>query len=376
MGRRSRPLLCALCVLFLGSCSGSPGSSSSSEGLKIEETLITPEVIRTLAITAPEPPLAAGHDAKADTYRIGAGDVLRITLQIASDTGAGMQGLSENTAYVSGRDEYIVGPDGAIQYPFIGAFSIGGKTTFEAARSLSAELKAQKIYRDPFVNIRVVDFRSQTVNVTGEVKKPGALPIIETPYTVLSALQTTDGILETADLSGAVLTRSDGKRIPLNLNRLLKEGHAENNLTLLPGDTLHIPNNDANKILVFGEIAKPQVITMQTGSRHSIASALGEVGGWNPMSASMSHLYVLRSLPPVAREGGEAQPVVGIYRLDASSPEAFVLADQFTLRPRDVVYVSTRGITDWNRFVSQIVPTPFTYFLGNYSTYTQWRTTN
>jgi polysaccharide export outer membrane protein len=187
---------------------------------------------------------------------------------------------------------------------------------------------------------------------------------------VLSAIQAVEGTLESADLSASVLVRADGKRIPLNLTRMLKGGAPEHNLTLLPGDTLHIPNNDANKVLVFGEVIKPQTITIESGKRQSMATALAQVGGWNPVSASMTHFYVLRNLPPEkTTPDADPQPVVGVYRLDASSADAWLLADQFTLRPRDVVYATTRGITEWNRFISQVIPTPFTYFFGGYTTY-------
>ena len=46
-----------------------------------------------------------------------------------------------------------------------------------------------------------------------------------------------------------------------------------------------------------------------------------------------------------------------MYRLDASSAEAMLLATHFQLEPRDVVYIAPTGLTNWNRVVSQILPT-------------------
>ena len=45
-----------------------------------------------------------------------------------------------------------------------------------------------------------------------------------------------------------------------------------------------------------------------------------------------------------------------VYHLNAKSPVAFALADQFRLQPGDVVFVGAAGITRWNRFVSQLLP--------------------
>jgi polysaccharide export outer membrane protein len=46
-----------------------------------------------------------------------------------------------------------------------------------------------------------------------------------------------------------------------------------------------------------------------------------------------------------------------IYHLDASSADALLLATQFQLRPRDVVFVSTYKLAQWNRVMAQILPT-------------------
>lgn len=51
-----------------------------------------------------------------------------------------------------------------------------------------------------------------------------------------------------------------------------------------------------------------------------------------------------------------------IYRLDASSADAMLLANHFAMRPRDVVYVAATELTGWNRFIQQVLPTIQTIF--------------
>ena len=52
---------------------------------------------------------------------------------------------------------------------------------------------------------------------------------------------------------------------------------------------------------------------------------------------------------------GRNEPTV--YHLDAKSPVALMLAEQFDLQPRDVVYVDPAPLANWNRVISLILPT-------------------
>jgi polysaccharide export outer membrane protein len=85
---------------------------------------------------------------------------------------------------------------------------------------------------------------------------------------------------------------------------------------------------------------------MQKG-RMSLAEALSADGGLELTAAKASEIYLIR--------GNYEAPT--IYRLDASSADAFLLAVQLPLRPRDVVYVSTTGLARWSRTMGQLLPT-------------------
>jgi polysaccharide export outer membrane protein len=84
-----------------------------------------------------------------------------------------------------------------------------------------------------------------------------------------------------------------------------------------------------------------------TQGRMTLAEALGDSEWFDLATANPAQIFVLR--------GNYDAP--SIYHLDASSADAILLAAQFPLRPRDVVYVSTRGLTHWNRAMTQILPT-------------------
>jgi polysaccharide export outer membrane protein len=48
------------------------------------------------------------------------------------------------------------------------------------------------------------------------------------------------------------------------------------------------------------------------------------------------------------------QPV--IYKLDAWEPEALLVAEQFPMQPRDLVFVNPTGPTMVGRFIGQFIP--------------------
>ncbi len=49
-----------------------------------------------------------------------------------------------------------------------------------------------------------------------------------------------------------------------------------------------------------------------------------------------------------------------IFQLNAESPDALILADQFPLQAHDTVFVGTAGVTQWSRVLNQILPSSFT----------------
>ena len=82
--------------------------------------------------------------------------------------------------------------------------------------------------------------------------------------------------------------------------------------------------------------------------RMSLAEAISDAGGFNPLSANTGQLYVIRN-------GANNRPQ--IWHLNAASPDALVLADRFDLQPRDIVYVDPTGVTRFGRVLSNILPT-------------------
>jgi len=291
-------------------------------------------------------------------YRVGPQDVLQVTVWDHPEltTPAGQFRTSAETGN-------LVRQDGTIFYPYIGVVHVAGKTLEEIRRILAKKLA--RYIEKPQVDVRVAAFRSQKVYVTGEVMKPGVLPITDAPLHVLEAIQQAGGVVRQtggsnvfgqqameADLEHVKLTR-DGHVYTIDVLAMLQGGDMSANVLLKNGDVLHVPDNYGNKVFVMGEVKSPSALPIHHG-RMSLAEALGLAGGVDMATSEPGNVYVIRGGELAGSQGLKADFAPTVYHLNADSPDALILADQFRLRPHDVVFVSTAPITRWGRVLNQL----------------------
>jgi polysaccharide biosynthesis/export protein len=102
--------------------------------------------------------------------------------------------------------------------------------------------KLKKYVADPRVTVVVTAMNSRRVFVTGEVVHSG--PIALLPHmTMLQALSQA-GFTQFANLKGIYLLRTQNGRqvkLPFNYKDVVKGNHPEQNIVLIPGDTLVVP---------------------------------------------------------------------------------------------------------------------------------------
>src|SRR5215213_7235667 len=270
-------------------------------------------------------------------YRIGPNDILSIIVwehpELTSPAG------KFGTAEEGGR---LVSPDGTIFFPYAGTVRVAGKTLEEVRAMLTNALA--RVIENPQLDVRVASYRSQRIYVVGEVETPGPLPITDVPTTVLDAISKAGRVTERADLVHATLTR-DGKPYAINLLAMYENGDMTENIVLEGGDALHIPDRSRQRVYVLGEVPEPTTLVIDDGTMN-LTEALGGAGFANPETAAPAYTYVIRGTAEKPR----------IFRLFGKSPAAFVLADQFQLKPQDVVYVESKQLTRWSRVLNLLLP--------------------
>ncbi len=332
-------------VALLAGCTGMMMNPPDAPGVIIEP--ITADLIQQMAANRESPDalqVASGELGGQQEYQyfIQARDVLNILVWEHPELSFPADQFQRTES-----PGYLVSKEGAIFYPHIGKVFVAGKT-LEQARNILTK-KISEFIRNPQLDVRITSYRSQKAHVLGQVKIPGAQPITDVPLTMVRALGIAGGVTPDADLTGVTLKR-DERTFAIDLLAVLKDGNISQNIVLMDGDILHIPDQSFRKVYVMGELFRQKSLLIAQNRRSmSLTEALSEVGGVNHVTSSPGRIYIVRGDPNKPDERN-------IFHLNAASPDALVLGDHFQLKPRDLVYVGTAGVTRWNRVISQLLP--------------------
>lgn len=361
--------LLSACAMAPGMRMGAESEHTDAMGDAAPPGTLTPITTSLIAEQRKTASTGVSKDVKklfgqGKAYRIGRSDVVNIVVWGHPELGLTPATSNRSMGSTSQADVgngYNVNPDGTIQFPFIGPIKIAGLTENEAREKLTQHLA--KYIQDPQITVRVQAYRHGRIYVDGEVRVPGLQTLDDVPMTLPEAINRAGGFSEEADRSSIALTRAD-KTIEIDLPKLTRHGVNPNRILLTGGDLLRVRNEDESKVFIMGEVWTPRAMPLHDG-RLSLTEALGEAGGPDPWTADPGQIYVVRKLP-VELGGENALPE--IYHLDASSPSAFVLANDFQLQPRDVVYVDPAPVVRWNRFISNLIPSYNSLFINTRNT--------
>ena len=195
----------AVLLLVLVACGGTPASSYSTGDSGAEQ-------------------------ASDDDYIIGPGDSLQVFVWGHDDLTTSVQ----------------VRPDGQISTPLVEDMEAAGKTPTKLARDV--EIVLGEYVRSPTVTIILQGFVGEygrQIRVVGQAAEPQALPYRD-GMTVLDVMIEVGGLSEFASGNKAKIVRKvNGQEIAIKvrLNDLINKGEMEENVRILPGDVLIIPES-------------------------------------------------------------------------------------------------------------------------------------
>lgn len=280
---------------------------------------------------------------KAGPYKIGAGDILQIVVWDHPELAAALGQPAQTAKTSDPASGFAVNSNGDVTFPFATPIHAAGMTAEQVQNELRAKLG--KTFQDPEVTVRVASYRAWQVYVDGAVRSPGAQAINDIPMTLTEAINRAGGFGPDADRSHLIITRN-GQSHVLNVTQMIAHGNSPADIMLKSGDMLRVGTREDSLAFVMGEVNKPTAVLPNQDGRLTLGEALNQAGFISATTSDAKQLYVIRQ--------NGATPK--IYHLDASSPVSMLLANQFDLQSKDVVYVDNNSLVRFNRVLSLLLP--------------------
>lgn len=183
-------------------------------------------------------------------YILQAGNVIEISINELST-------MNKNPAE---PESYLIDQEGNIFHRRFGLVRLGGLSVDKAQTTL-AEM-SRRYFREPVVNIDVIELTSRSVFVFGEVNRPGIYPI-EGNVRLAEFLANIGGLTAKADLGKIVVTRENGKPITFDLEEYLFKRVDNKNIYLENGDRIVVLSRSRGFFVRLAEKIQPFSILFQ-----------------------------------------------------------------------------------------------------------------
>ncbi|MGK5594405.1 MAG: polysaccharide biosynthesis/export family protein [Parachlamydiaceae bacterium] len=245
--------------------------------------------------------------------------------------------LMESFQFINGAVGGFKVHDGMIDLPDIPPVKVAGLSLDEAKDKLHEILNREIKDIDVFVTYR--DRLARKVEITG-LTGLSVLPVdgrIRLNEVIAHA-----HIAGDANLFMSYLLRNEIRQ-NIDFHKLIVEGDMSQNIVMRGGDKIYIAKPLDASVMIMGEVNAPRAIPLIYGYM-SLREALVMAGGI-PYTGDKRYIQVIRG--------------------NMQCPKIYVLSwqhivhlpnDSLLLMPGDTVYISPKPITEWNRFIEQLIP--------------------
>jgi len=222
-----------------------------------------------------------------------------------------------------------VADDGSITLPFLGRIEVRGLSRVELEQKV-AGLLGDKYINDPQVSVFVKEYESRKVSVSGAVKTPSTFHLLGSK-TLLDVVSEAGGFTQDVGRMVYVIRRRpDGstERLSVDLERLIYNGEAAQNVPIHPGDVVYAPIEEKITVYVNGAVKTPGGYEFKHGDQITVLRAITKAGGTTERAAEKK-VQILRHQP----DGGQS-----IISVDLRKVRSGKIADP-VLQREDVVDV-------------------------------------
>ena len=233
--------------------------------------------------------------------------------------------------------------------PVVGTVPVSGLDLNQIEKRIIQQL-GNKV-QEPEVIVEFDSPRTHTVMVSGDVKNPGRVSMLEDVRSVVDAINKAGGPLASATGTAnqlQVVVRRNGQVI---LTAQFSDLLAGADIPVQKGDEIVVRPN-SRVFTVLGAVQRSGNVEM-TKHNLTLLEALGQVGGLSDVRANKTGVYVFRmgdlETNPTARGR--------VFRLDLFQPVSIFVAQEFGLRARDVIYVTNAPLYEYDKILTSIYRT-------------------
>lgn len=367
----SRRLAAVLCASLLSACSQFPATGPNSKTIRdaaeraddvpggvIQIVDINESTVRQLRDKEPVSQFAEAFGGGAPPAQIvGSGDILEITLwetPPAALFGIPADPRTATASTATTLPPQMVDREGFIGVPFAGRLQAAGASPDALAATIVKTLKGKA--NQPQVLVRVVQNASSMVTVVGEVNTNVRMPLTAGGERLLDALAVAGGVRQPVSKVSLQLTRGMQYQT-MPLEKVIRD--PRQNIPLQPGDVLTALYQPLS-FTALGATGRQDEVPFEAQGI-SLAQALGRIGGLMDNRSDRRGVFIFRFEPksmldwphqPVAVTEEGRVPVV--YRLDLSDPRSLFAMQGFTMRDRDLVYVSNAPAAELQKFLNVV----------------------
>lgn len=298
-----------------------------------------------------------GFGGGGSTPVIGVGDRLEVTI-----FEAGPDGLFSTVERKSTTIPVVVQPDGHGQIPYVGSVRFAGMTIDSARATIVDALKAKAV--EPDVIVAMADNASRTVSVQGDVNKSTIVPLGLNGVHLSEVIAMAGGASKQPYDTYVSLKRGGRSRSVL-LQTVID--NPKEDIYVKPDDQIYV-SYDPQTFSALGQTEKSGKIPFNA-AKLSLVEAAALAGGGNITTADPKGYFVFRYenenvyrsvvgddrfrdliARGMAPDGEGRYPIV--YRLDLGATQSYIIAQNFPVRNKDVIYLSRHVATDLAKFLS------------------------
>ena len=204
---------------------------------------------------------ATGATGAVTEYRLGAGDVVRVSVYQNPD-------LTLETR---------VAETGLVSFPLLGSIKLGGLGVTAAEKLIADGLRNGNFVKQPQVTLTVLQVRGNQASVLGQVNRPGRYPLEVADMRLTDLLAMAGGAATNgADIVVVTGTRNgQAFRTEIDLPTVFAPGGQAKDILIVNGDNVWVDRQQL--VYIYGEAQRPGPMRLERGM--TLMQALASGGG-------------------------------------------------------------------------------------------------